>query len=64
MADKPNSKEEKEEDLVITPGGPRPRRLVRQVKPGEAVHFDEEGEAAIIRQGEDVSSETEEGDQS
>jgi hypothetical protein len=61
VADEPDSKEEKGEDLIITPGGARPRRLVRQVRPGEAVHFDEEGEATIVRQGEDTSSEKEEG---
>jgi hypothetical protein len=61
MEDKPKDKRERdEEDLVVTPGGPRPRRLVKQVGPGEAVRFDKEGEAEIVRRDDEVSPETEE----
>ena len=31
------------EEIVVTPGGPRPRRLVTGVSPGQAVHFTEQG---------------------
>jgi hypothetical protein len=37
------------EEVAITPGGPRPRRLVRRVGPGERVRFDEQGVAEVVR---------------
>ena len=43
MSCPPKDPDEREKDWVITPGGPRPRDKVRAVKPGEAVHRDEEG---------------------
>jgi hypothetical protein len=51
----------KEEDIVITPGGPRPRRLVKQVNPGEAVRSNEEGKAVVIP-SKNTPAETEEED--
>jgi hypothetical protein len=38
----------KQENLVITPGGPRPKDLVHPVGPGEAVLIDESGKPGII----------------
>jgi hypothetical protein len=38
------------DDLVLTPGGKRPRKLVRRVGPGEAVRGDARGKASIIRE--------------
>jgi hypothetical protein len=35
-------------DLVITPGGPRPKDQVRLVKPGEAVRRNTDGTYTII----------------
>jgi hypothetical protein len=40
---KPNEKEE----LVITPGGPRPKGHVHAVGAGEAVYIDKKGEASV-----------------
>jgi hypothetical protein len=37
-----------EDDLVITPGGPRPRRQVHQVRPGETVRHNEDGTFTIV----------------
>ncbi len=37
-----------ENDLVITPGGPRPRRQVHQVRPGETVRQNEDGTFTIV----------------
>jgi len=34
---------DEQEDIVVTPGGPRPRRLVTEVGPGQAVHFTDRG---------------------
>lgn len=36
------------DDLVITPGGPRPRDQVRPVKPGEVVHQNEDGTFTVV----------------
>jgi acylphosphatase len=41
------SKSSGQEELVITPGGPRPRRRVRGVKAGEAVDFGEGGDPVV-----------------
>src|SRR5919206_5254081 len=49
----------KKEELVITPGGPRPKDRVHSVGPGEAVSIDDEGNAVVIPR-EEVSSKTEE----
>jgi hypothetical protein len=38
----------KKEELVITPGGPRPKEFVHPVGPGEAVYVDESGNARVI----------------
>jgi hypothetical protein len=37
-----------EDDLVITPGGPRPRNQVHPVRPGEAVRQNEDGTYTIV----------------
>ena len=37
-----------EDDLVITPGGPRPRGQVHQIRPGEAVRQNEDGTFTIV----------------
>ncbi len=37
-----------EDDLVITPGGPRPRNKVHHVRPGEAVRQDKSGAYTIV----------------
>jgi hypothetical protein len=44
---KPNDEEEKS-NLVITPGGPRPKEQVYSVRPGEVVSVDDEGHAHVI----------------
>jgi hypothetical protein len=36
------------DDLVITPGGPRPRHKVHHVRPGEAVRQNENGTYTIV----------------
>jgi hypothetical protein len=36
------------DDLVITPGGPRPREDVRRVQPGEVVRQNEDGTYTIV----------------
>jgi hypothetical protein len=36
------------EDLVLTPGGKRPRKLVRRVEPGEVVRGNESGGANVV----------------
>ncbi len=38
----------RKEELVIAPGGPRPKDRVHAVGPGEAVYVDESGNARII----------------
>jgi hypothetical protein len=38
----------KPDNRIITPGGPRAKDLVRQVKPGEAVRIDEQGNAVVV----------------
>jgi len=43
MSDQPD-------DLVLTPGGKRPRKLVRRVEPGEAVRADTSGKTNVIRE--------------
>jgi hypothetical protein len=44
------------DDLVITPGGPRPREQVRPVKPGEVVRQNEDGTFTIVPKQEPNSS--------
>src|ERR1700733_10759719 len=41
MSDQPD-------DLVLTPGGKRPRKLVRRLQPGEAVRGDASGVVNVI----------------
>lgn len=36
------------DDLVITPGGPRPRDQVRHVRPGEAVQRNDDGTYTVV----------------
>ena len=38
------------DDLVLTPGGKRPRKQVRRVGPGEAVRADASGMGSVIRE--------------
>jgi hypothetical protein len=38
----------KKDDLVITPGGPRPKDQVRIVKPGEALRRNEDGTFTVV----------------
>lgn len=42
------SGKDKDENLVITPGGPRPRYLVHQVGPGEMVTHDKQGNPTVV----------------
>jgi len=35
------------EDLVLTPGGPRPRKLVKVVRPGQAVRGTDAGPCIV-----------------
>jgi antitoxin (DNA-binding transcriptional repressor) of toxin-antitoxin stability system len=48
MSDEESNPPSKQEDQVITPGGPRPRGMVHRVAPGEAVRMGGEGQAATI----------------
>jgi len=43
---------EQEEEIVVTPGGPRPRRLVTAVGPGQAVHFTDRGGQVVTAGGQ------------
>src|SRR5580704_4793013 len=43
---------EQEEEIVVTPGGPRPRRLVAAVGPGQAVHFTDRGGQVVTANGQ------------
>jgi hypothetical protein len=47
--DRRRDKSKTEEELVITPGGARPKRLVKQVGPKEIVRFDEDGKGRIVK---------------
>ncbi len=47
MNDKPKTPDV-QKDLVITPGGPRPRENVQQIEPGQVVRLDEEGTLTIL----------------
>jgi hypothetical protein len=47
MNKKPKRPSEKE-DLVITPGGPRPKDQVHALKPGEALRRNEDGTYTIV----------------
>jgi len=44
-------------DLVLTPGGLRPRHLVHEVGADEVVRFDKDGKVSVIRKGEHESGE-------
>jgi len=50
--DRKREEDDREEELVITPGGPRPKRLVKQVGPKEIVRFDKEGKGRIAKRNE------------
>jgi hypothetical protein len=52
---KKQSTPEDAETLVVTPGGPRPRRLVHKVGPDEVLSFDKKGEAHIMPRKEITS---------
>lgn len=39
---------DKEAELVITPGGPRPRHLVHKVDSGEMVTHDKQGNPRVV----------------
>lgn len=45
---KRNTKRSKEDNLVITPGGPRPKEQVHPIRPGEGVLITDEGEAVVF----------------
>lgn len=47
--DKPQDSS-KQEDLVITPGGPRPRDHVHPVGPGETVRRNPDGTFTVVRE--------------
>ena len=47
MKDKPKTPDV-QQDLVITPGGPRRRENVQQIEPGQVVRLDEEGTLTIL----------------
>ncbi|HTS35795.1 MAG TPA: hypothetical protein VMH04_09000 [Candidatus Solibacter sp.] len=38
-----------QENLVITPGGPRPKEQVRTIKPGEALRRNADGSYTVVR---------------
>ena len=48
MAGKGKHKKASKEDIVITPGGPRSKKLVHQVGPNEAVDFGEAAHGVLI----------------
>jgi hypothetical protein len=51
MSDRPSNPAQREgEDLVLTPGGPRPGDQVHSVRPGEVVLLDERGQTRVIPQ--------------
>jgi len=37
-----------EDDLVLTPGGPRPRHLVHKIEDDEMLVYDEQGNPKIV----------------
>lgn len=43
------------DDQVLTPGGYRRKQLVQEVKEGEAVRFDNDGKASIVKREESHS---------
>jgi hypothetical protein len=55
----PGEKNETDQDLVLTPGGPRPRKLVKVVPPGEAVRATEDG-VRVVPVTESDSAKTQE----
>jgi hypothetical protein len=46
----------KKDDLVITPEGPRPRKKVHHVRPGQAVRQNEDGTYTIVPADEPTES--------
>jgi hypothetical protein len=51
MSDKPKGSKE-ETDLVVAPGGPRPKEQVHGVGPGQSVRRNEEGTYTVIPEDE------------
>jgi len=47
------------DDMVITPGGPRPKDKVHPVGPGEAIRRNEDGSYTVVRQTPPPSGEKE-----
>jgi hypothetical protein len=39
---------EKPDEIVVTPGGPRPKKQVHSVEPGQTVHMDESGTVRVV----------------
>lgn len=44
-----SEKKADDDEVVITPAGPLPRKDVHHVRPGEKVRINERGEAEIVR---------------
>jgi hypothetical protein len=56
MGNNNNSDDKNEEDLVLTPGGLRPKRSVIHVRPKEVVRRTDNGNYTIIQEDETKSS--------
>jgi len=50
MSKPKNQPDSSKDDLVITPGGPRPKDKVHPVGPGEAVRRNDDGSYSVVRQ--------------
>jgi hypothetical protein len=48
MPEKPGDSTKKDQDLVITPGGPRPKDRVRSVPPGGMIRRNEDGTYTVV----------------
>jgi hypothetical protein len=49
MSRKKHAGEQGDNETVVTPGGPRPKKLVQHVKQGETVYVDNEDQGTVIR---------------
>jgi hypothetical protein len=63
MNDDPDDKDNKddkcdEDDLVLTPGGPRPRHLVNKIEDDEMLVYDEQGNPRVVPRQEDHKDES------
>jgi hypothetical protein len=60
MNDDPKNKDLKKDkdDLVITPGGPRPKDMVHEVGPDEMIIYDEQGKARIVPRNDECKEES------